>query len=308
MDSPRVFIVGINGRVAKRHSKAWTNLGWDVYGCGSNVDYHETIKDKEFYKIDLIDICTPIYLHKEMIEYATSLGYPVICEKPMASTLEDAKELLKLQGKIGIVYQFRLNPVVLKLKKEIESGKYGEIKLITMNYFRWRGDEYYKKWEYDHFKAGGGVAFNVCIHYYDLLQWIFGYPTEVKGYKTTSKLGLGIEDNMVSILKFPTGAIASVTLSTHVNPPKHFEFSVYGTKGYTTVQIKENEYHEQYFKNFLKGEYIDLHEAYKSFKIVNDLYYGDNPNNQRGFPKPGMLETSIVSWLSSDYSEGDKAN
>lgn len=269
-----VFIIGINGRVAQRHHQAWTKLGAQVWGCGSDVDYR-TVLDHDTH--DIVDICTPIYLHSRMIKDCVERGFPVICEKPLCLTENEAKELIELEGKIGIIYQFRFNPKIVKLRQEVMEGKFGEVKMVTANYFRWRGNEYYQKWEHDKMKAGGGVLFNVCIHYVDLIQWLFGYPTSVSGYMTTSKAGLEVEDNVVMTMKLPNGAIASVNLSTHVNPPKHFEFSVYGTKGYKTIQLRQNEYHDRNFKAFIKGEdYVDPREAYKSFKIVHDFYHNAN--------------------------------
>jgi UDP-N-acetyl-2-amino-2-deoxyglucuronate dehydrogenase len=266
-----VFIIGVEGRVAKRHALAWNKLGWDIYGCGSKIDYRQILK--KWDDIDIVDICTPIYLHAQMIDYCVKLGYPVICEKPMAINEWDAWDLTKLDGKIGIVYQFRYNPKIIKLRKELKEQKYGEIKMVTANYFRWRGEEYYKKWEADKMKAGGGVLFNVCIHYVDLLQWLFGYPTEVKGMMTTTKQGLDVEDNLAAIMRFPNGGIGTLNLSTHVEPPKHFELSVYGTKGNTTIQLRENEYHYRFFEEFIKdGDYVKPIEAYKSYRIIQDIY------------------------------------
>lgn len=259
----KVFIVGIKGRVAQRHVKAWQKLGVAVYGCGSSVDYRDYIKD-----YDIIDICTPVYLHAQMIEECVKLGKQVICEKPLATNLEDALRIVKLRGKIGIVYQFRFNPKIKKLKKELEEGKYGEIKMVTANYYRWRGEEYYKKWEWDKIKAGGGVSFNVCIHYFDLLQWLFGYPTQIQSFKTTAK-DIDVDDNSVSIMRFPNGAIGSVNLSTHYNPPKHFELIVIGTKKSTTIQLRENEYHKDNFEAFIKGEgFVTPLEAIKSLQMA----------------------------------------
>lgn len=267
----KVFIIGINGRVAKRHIKAWKELGWDVYGCGSNIDYRELINDG----YDIIDICTPIYLHADMIRYCHSKGHKVICEKPL-SVNEDVKDILNFD-KTCIIYQFRFNPKVLKLREELKEEKFGDIKMVTANYFRWRGQDYYKKWEWDKMKAGGGTLFNVCIHYVDLLQWLFGYPTEVKGMMTTSKQGLDVEDNVVASLRFPNGAIGSINLSTHVNPPKHFELSVYGTKEHKTIQLRQNEYHKENFKAFIKGEnYVTPLEAFKSLRICHDIYRDAN--------------------------------
>lgn len=268
----KVGIIGYKGRVAQRHIKAWNALGIKWVGCDSKQDYRVFMLTSG---ITMVDICTPIYLHAEMIKAAVEYKIPVICEKPLALNIEEAKELTKLRGKIGIIYQFRYNPKILKLKKEIQEGKYGEIKLVTAQYYRWRGPEYYQKWEADSNKAGGGVTFNVCIHYFDLMQWMFGYPKEIKGMITTAKPELDIEDNSVSIMKFPSGALGAVILSTHVNPPKHFEFSIYGTKGHKTIQLRQNEYHKENFEAFLKNEgFVDPLEASKSLKMTLDVIGG----------------------------------
>lgn len=265
-----VFIVGINGRVAQRHIKAWKELGLHVSGCGSNVNFIDIVSK---YTYDVIDICTPIYLHSQMIKEALPYSKTLICEKPLAINEREALEMTKLKGNIGIIYQFRFNPKILKLKKELEEGKYGEIKMVSANYYRWRGEEYYQKWEADKMKAGGGVLFNVCIHYVDLFQWLFGYPTSVKGFITTSKHGLDIEDNVAGIFKFPNGAIGSINLSTHVNPPKHFEMIICGTKGHTTIQLRQNEYHKENFEAILSGKnFVTPIEAFKSLKLCHDIY------------------------------------
>src|SRR5258706_2885574 len=160
-----VFIVGITGRVAQRHIKAWKELGYKVIGCSSKENYRVELLHGGY---DIIDICTPIYLHAEMIKFASELAVPILCEKPVAINIKEAQEVIHLPGKIGIIYQFRFNPKILKLQQEIKEGKYGEVKLVTANYYRWRGPEYYQKWESDIFKAGGGVLLNICIHYIDL--------------------------------------------------------------------------------------------------------------------------------------------
>lgn len=271
----KVGIIGYKGRVAQRHIKAWEELEIDWVGCGSQDSYGTFLAASG---VDLIDICTPIYLHADMVKQAIDYKYPVICEKPIGINPHEAKEVSKLKGKIGIIYQFRYNPKMIKLKKEIEEGKYGEIKLVTAQYYRWRGWDYYKGWEKDYKRAGGGTVMNVTIHYLDLMQWIFGYPKIIHGLTTTAKPGLDIEDNAVAIMKFPNGALGSYIVSTHVNPPKHFEFSIYGTKGHKTVQLRENEYHKRNFEEFLKdGEYVRPLEASKSLQIAYEIIH-DNSN------------------------------
>lgn len=268
----KVLIIGFKGRVAQRHIKAWEELGVEWIGRT-----HEDTNSIDYDDIDIVDICTPIYLHHAMISEAVYNNTPVICEKPISSEITDdlLEDILMwdLNGdKVCIVYQFRYNPKIIKLKKEIEQGKYGEIKLVTSHYYRYRDPSYYGKWEGDKYKAGGGVVLNVTIHYLDLMQWMFGYPTKIEGMKTLAKQGLDIEDTAVAIMQFPSGAIGNFIATTHANPPKHYELSVYGTKGHTTIQLRENEYHKDNFLAFINNkDYVTPLEALKSLRMVKEI-------------------------------------
>lgn len=260
----QVAIIG-NGLVSQRHKIAWDKLGisWSVIDKGD-----------PWPKADVYDICTPIYLHTNHIKKAVKLG-KVICEKPLAPSVKEAKEViewLKDYPDICIIYQFRFNPVFLQLKKEIEEGKYGDIKLITVTYFRYKGGDYFKGWRKSKTEAGGGVLLNVTIHYLDLLQYLFGYPTEIKGMTANLK-PMDVEDIAIGILRFPQGAVASITLCSDVKEQKHMEMSVYGTKGSQTIQMRENEYHANNFQAFLNGEnFVTPTEALKSLMIVEKMY------------------------------------
>lgn len=263
----KVCILGAKGRVAQRHIKAWEELGltWEGFDPSEPVD---------FMDFDLVDICTPIYNHVELIKKVVAAGKPVICEKPIGRTVSEAQELLGLDHKIGIIYQFRFNPKILRLKKQIAAGKFGDIKLVTSTYYRWRGPEYYKDWEGKKDLAGGGTVLNVTIHYLDLLQWIFGYPEEIQGFINTAK-DIEVEDSGVAIFKFPKGVIGAYITTTIAQKPKHYEFSVYGTKGQTTIRLQQNEYHKENFRAFLAGNnYVIPQEAIKSLqmaeRIIND--------------------------------------
>jgi len=267
----KVGIIGYKGDVAQRHIKAWEELGIEWIGCEKENNWREFIERKD---LDLIDICTPIYLHPSMFIGALRARKDVLCEKPIANNLSEAYKMASYaensKNRAGIIYQYRFNPKFLKLKREIEKGKFGEIKMAVVNYFRYKDLSYFaKKWRGCSEQAGGGVVLNVTIHYLDQLQWLFGYPKSIKGFVTTAKTGIDVEDTATAIMKFPNGTIGSVSLSTHVTPPKHMEFSVFGTKGYKTIQMRENEYHKENFEAFLKGEnYVTPLEAIKSLKMA----------------------------------------
>lgn len=262
----QVGIIGIDGLVAQRHKKAWNKLGIKYEGISiSDID-----------KYDLIDLCTPIYTHPPFIEECLKAGKDVICEKPLALNYKDGKDIADLslgyRNRVGIVYQFRYNPKIIQLKKELAENKYGEIKLVTVTYFRWKTGEYFNGWRASKAEAGGGVVLNVTIHYLDLMQWLFGYPTSISGHKTTMTKGIDVEDTAVATMQFPNGAVGSYVVCSHVEPQYHMEFKVFGDRGHTTIQLTENEYHAENFEAFLDNkDYVTLHEALKSLKMVEEI-------------------------------------
>lgn len=269
----KVGIIGYKGRVAQRHMLAWEQLGIPWVGCDKETDYRQFIKRKDF---NIIDICTPIYLHPEMILESLKTDKDILCEKPVAPTLEEAEMVMQAveyaRKKVGIIYQFRFNPLFVDMKKKIKEGYFGKILMVTVDYFRWRDWDYYKDWEGNKEKAGGGVVSNICIHYFDMLQNLFGMPTEVFGLTQTSKYGIEIEDNAVAILKFPSGALGSVRMSSDIKKPLHCKFTIMGQRNRKTYYLKQNEYHKDYFEAFLKGEPpVDVREAIKSLKISLEI-------------------------------------
>lgn len=263
-----IGIIGHKGLVAGRHRKAFKKI---------KLKYtHATLND--CLEHDWIaDICTPIYLHAHMIKQLVKAGRKVICEKPLAINYQEGKDLVEwlknYPDQVGIIYQYRFNPKILKLKQELEEEKYGEIKLVTINYYRWKAGEYFQGWRASKSEAGGGVVLNVTIHYLDLMQWLFGYPTSIGGEITTMEKGIDVEDTAVATMKFPNGGVGVYTVCSHVDPQYHMEMGVYGTKGHKRIQLKENEYHAENIQAILDGEnYVTPIEALKSLKMTEAIY------------------------------------
>ena len=266
----KVGIIGHTGYIGPRHVKAWDELGVKWEGCNTTGDWTEFIK-RDF---DIIDIATPIWLHPVMIRESIKAGKDVICEKPLANNLKDAYEIIELskftKKKIGIVFQCRYNRKFLALKKEIEDGVYGQIKMAVFQYFRNKDDEHFKKrpWRKSINEAGGFAALNIVIHHIDQLQWMFGFPCQTYGVVAPHQVGYDVEDTFIGTFKFPTGTIGAMICSTRANPPKHTELSIYGTKGHKTIQMRENEYHKDNFKAFIEGKgYVTPVEAVKSLRL-----------------------------------------
>lgn len=266
-----VGLIGHTGYIGPRHIEAWNSLRITPECCNSKDDWVRFIREGHF---DIVDIATPIWLHTAMIKEAVRSGADVICEKPLAPTLREAQQIVELskrtRRKIGIIYQCRFNPKYQKLKRDVEAGKYGEIQMIVYEYFRDKNDTHFAKrpWRKSMTEAGGFGALNIVIHHIDQIQHLMGYPKEVYGVSKTSKIGYDVEDYVIGMFKFPTGAIGTLICSTRANPPKHSKMTVYGTKGYKTIEMRENEYHAENFHAFIAGKgYVTPIEALKSLRL-----------------------------------------
>lgn len=142
----------------------------------------ETIKD-----VDIISILTPNHLHAEMALFFANKGKIVLVEKPAAIDGEDLQELSE-HNNIFTVLQLRYHPELLKWKERIqEDMPYDvEMKILVR-----RDDWYFESWKGQE-EESGGLLFNIGIHYFDALSFLFGKPTEVKTIDLRAKQASGL--------------------------------------------------------------------------------------------------------------------
>lgn len=149
-----------------------------------------------------LTICTPNHFHIRHISFGLIHGMDVICEKPLALTIEDLKAVEELEQKYGrrvyCILQLRLHPQIQNLKKEIEE-EFSKTPLkeklkVRLKYVTSRGPWYKKSWKYDVDKSGGIVT-NIGIHLFDMLIELFGFPTSYSINEQTSER---LEGSMVT--------------------------------------------------------------------------------------------------------------
>lgn len=142
-------------------------------------------------KVDVVHVCTPHYLHAEIICMALAANIHVLCEKPLAINFEQLKAIEKAvnnsSATLGVCFQNRYNASVLYLK---EFFKDKEIIAATANLVWHRGKDYYSsaKWRGKKQYEGGGVMINQAIHSLDLLQWFCGMPESVIAHCSNNSL------------------------------------------------------------------------------------------------------------------------
>ncbi len=128
-------------------------------------------------RMDYVSICSPNYLHDAHIRFGLRHGADVICEKPLVlnpwniDALRDIEE--ETGRKIYTILQLRLHPAIIALKNEIDNSPKGKIHDIELTYITSRGKWYYTSWKGTLDKSGG-IATNIGVHFFDMLQWIFG--------------------------------------------------------------------------------------------------------------------------------------
>lgn len=190
--------------------------------------------------LDVILVLTPSGLHYDHCHKILNRGISVIVEKPICLIPEQAFELDKIAKSnnifISSVFQNRYNPAILKLKNHIDSGGFG--KLVTASVrLRWcRYQDYYEDGWHGTWKMDGGVICQQAIHHIDALRWILGPVDSVCAAMTNQINKLEAEDTLIGLIKFKSGCMATVELTTAARP-KDFEasISIVGEKGIAQV-------------------------------------------------------------------------
>ncbi|MCF0127446.1 MAG: Gfo/Idh/MocA family oxidoreductase [Pseudobutyrivibrio sp.] len=204
------------------------------------TDYKKMLE--EHPELQLVSIATESGFHAEIALYCIDKGINVIIEKPMAMSIDDADRIIKLSEerhvKVCACHQNRFNVAVQEMRKALEAGRFGKLSHGSIN-IRWnRNEGYYTQAPWRGTWAGdGGCLMNQCIHGIDLLRWTFGEVDEIFG-ATRQQFHdyLEAEDVGMAVVKFKSGAIATIEGSTNVYPSNLEEsLFVFGEKG--TVKI-----------------------------------------------------------------------
>jgi len=192
-------LVGAAGYVAPRHMRAIkdteNNLiaAYDPFDSVGVIDSHfpEAAFFTEFERfdrhleklkrngqpIDYVSVCSPNYLHDAHIRFGLRSGANVICEKPIVLNPWNIDALEEIENETGRrvynILQLRLHPSIIALKEKVASGPADKIYDFDLTYLTSRGNWYYTSWKGDVHKSGG-IATNIGVHFYDMLQWVFG--------------------------------------------------------------------------------------------------------------------------------------
>lgn len=261
-------VYDVNEKLARRSAKV------------NKMEYYNNVSDFLKSDIDAVLIMVPHFLHEKYVIAAAEANKHVLCEKPMATTLEGCDDMIKATKKAGVKFMIAENhrflPAHEYIKDIVQSGLIGNVFLIRsyegVNEIPGLMKEGF--WKGHPILAGGGSLMDMGTHKFAIINWILNDKVQ-SAYswltKQCTNLDEKAEDNAMVFLKYAKGTIVETLVSfTVISPPTNC-LEIYGTKG--TI--------------------IENHEWYKPVKIFsNHEKMGENRNkwyepkiNHGPFPK-----------------------
>jgi predicted dehydrogenase len=227
-----VAAADVNADAARAAAAPWDA---DAYADG-----HQLLERRD---LDMVLIATPEAWHREWTEAAAAGGRHVLCEKPMATTVDDADAMIAACRRAGvhlmIAHSRRFTMRYMQIRRAIDRGDLGTVRLLRENERRSRagsGAGYYTAthWSGDP-KVSVGAAILNGVHETDLLRWFVGAePVSVScEHKITVEGNRGVPDFLTYTVRFANGAVGSSELSNCLPPgyPAFHQLELYGDRG-----------------------------------------------------------------------------
>ena len=236
--NPHVELAGFYDRTECRAAELSAQYGGCVYPSPEAM-----LADPA---IHAVSICTSNHLHAPLTIQALRAGKHVLCEKPMATTLEDCRAMVRAAEESGrflmIGQNQRLSPVHRKARELIASGAIGTILTFQTTFGHGGPDEWAQAgpdlWFFDKSSAGLGALADLGIHKVDLIVYLTGSRVTTVSAMTGTldkRTGTGapvpVEDNAVCLLQLESGALGTLTASWTRYGAAESSTVLYGTKG-----------------------------------------------------------------------------
>jgi predicted dehydrogenase len=247
---PRMKVICGRDRAALEAAKE--QFGWEEI----ETDWRKAVERED---IQVVDISTPGNLHCEMALAAAQAGKHIICEKPLANTLADAKAMLKAVEKAGVkhllMHNYRKIPAVAFAKKLIEDGKIGDVYHYHGAYLQdWIMDPNFPLvWRLEKKYSGSGALGDIGSHAADLARHLNGEINSLTGLMTTfikerplpgggsgawgakgskGKGKVTVDDDANFLARFKNGSVGVFESSRFCGGRRNYNtFQIYGAKG-----------------------------------------------------------------------------
>ncbi len=203
------------------------------------TDYREMLKDRD---LEMVTICAPNALHSQMTADCAKAGKHVVCEKPLAMTIEEGEQMIHVTRQAGVLLMYAeelfFTPKYLKAKEMADDGAFGKVHLVKQSEKHFGP---HAAWFWDVNRCGGGAFMDLGCHGIAFCYWFLGRPamksiycqmgTYVHGDKTQG------DDETFCILEFEGGALGVVENSWGRRGGMDDRIEVYGADGVTYVNL-----------------------------------------------------------------------
>jgi len=225
-DLDGVELVGVCDVVLANAKQAAADLG--IEKAYSN--HRQLIEEND---LDCMVVVTPTYTHAEVTVDAANAGLHVFCEKPMAITLQECDKMLEAAErnnvKLMIGFVRRFQPNYREMKKRVDAGAIGAVRLVQSVRMGGRPPVGIGEWRRERRKVGG--LHSAYIHEMDQMLWLGGDVKTVRGVANFGTLpDTDVEDSIWMCLEFANGAIGALGAS-EIYPIGWYELGVGGTEG-----------------------------------------------------------------------------
>lgn len=281
------------------------NWGWK----NASTDWKQVVNSPE---IGLVDVVTPNYMHAPVAIEALAAGKHVACEKPLAGTLSDAREMAeaarKAKGKTFVWFNYRRCPAVALAHQLVKQGKLGEIRHVRAVYLQdWASEAVPLLWRFDKSLAGSGAHGDLNAHIIDMTRFVTGAEiVEVTGaiaetFIRKRKLPVGaagetlgagkageqmgdvtVDDTVLFLARFSNGAVASFEAARQATGNQNRNaFEINGTKGALKFDFER--------MNELQWYDATLPRAVQGWSTIMCTHGGDHPYVANWWPDAHII-------------------
>ncbi len=195
-------------------------------------DYQNFDKIKDNPDVQAVYIVLPNTMHREFVERAAAAGKHVLCEKPMATNVADARAMISAceaaQVKLMIAYRCQYEPYNLEVMKRIRSGELGQLRLIEAVNTQSEGEA--NQWRLKRAMSGGGALPDIGIYCLNAARYLTGEePDQVFAYMSPPSSDprfKEVEERMAFMLRFPSGVLATCTTSYDAHDCKDYKIQL----------------------------------------------------------------------------------
>jgi predicted dehydrogenase len=281
----RVGLIGA-GVMGSVHAEAWSQTPMQIagilsrtqeraqkiseqYGCKVYDDLDQLLAD-----VDVVDICTPTDTHHDLVLKAVQAGKHIVCEKPLAMTIQEGVNMLEACERAGVhllmAHVVRFFPQYTQARSIVESGDIGKVAVVRLTRCSFQPGRETNSWLLDEARSGG-VMLDLMIHDFDYARWVAGDVKSVYAKSVRSNDPQSEGDYALVMLQHVDGAISNIE-GGWAYPPPMFRTSleIAGDDGLIEHPADESNPLQMYLNQSGRGDSPDA--AVPSSPLIDDPY------------------------------------